>query len=100
MEIAKRVVYFVIIYRNSMSVENKRLKRKEVLEYFANVTPTTVAMEACASAHYWGQELAKLGHMLLLLARKVKPFVQGNTKLTIVTRWRSPRRPGLHTLPG
>ena len=33
-----------------------------------------------------GRELAKLGHtMLLFPARIVKPFVQGNTKLTIMT---------------
>ena len=39
--------------RSTRLVENKRLKRKEVLEYFVNFTPTTVAMEACVSAHYW-----------------------------------------------
>ena len=61
MEIAKRVFHLVAIYRNSRSVENKHLKRKEVLEYFANITPTTVAMEACESSHYWRQKLAKLG---------------------------------------
>ena len=41
-------------------------------------------MEACESSHYWRQKFAKLGHAVLLLpARIVKPFVQGNTKLTI-----------------
>ena len=93
MDIAKHVFHLTTINRNSRLVENKRLKRKEVLEYFSNVTPTTIAMEACASAHYWGRELAKLGHtMLLLPARIVKPFVQDNTKLTKLPRWRSSRQ--------
>jgi transposase len=34
-------------------------------------------MEACASAHYWGREIAKLGHTVRLIAPAyVKPFVK------------------------
>ena len=34
-------------------------------------------MEACASGHYWGRELAKLGHSVKLTAPAyVKPFVK------------------------
>ena len=58
MEIVKRVVHFVTLYRNSRSVEDKHLKRKEVLKYFAIITPTTVAIEACESSNYWRQKLA------------------------------------------
>jgi transposase len=36
-----------------------------------------VAMEACGSAHYWGREIAKLGHTVKLIAPAyVKPFVK------------------------
>src|SRR3954462_15433284 len=39
--------------------------------------PCTVALEACGSAHYWGREIAKLGHMVKLIAPAyVKPFVK------------------------
>src|SRR3954463_3296120 len=39
--------------------------------------PCTVTMEACASAHYWGREIAKLGHTVRLIAPAyVKPFVK------------------------
>ena len=47
MDIAKQVFHLSTTNRNNRLVENKRLKREEVLEYFANFTPTTVAMEAC-----------------------------------------------------
>jgi transposase len=36
-----------------------------------------VALEACGSAHYWGREIAKLGHTVKLIAPAyVKPFVK------------------------
>ena len=50
MQIAKKVFQLVIINRNNRLVENKRLKHNEVLKYFINVVPTTVVMEACATA--------------------------------------------------
>ena len=38
-----------------------------------------VVMEACYSSHYWGRELAKLGHDTKLIpAQHVTPFVRGN----------------------
>ncbi len=34
-------------------------------------------MEACGGAHFWGRELAKLGHEVWLIPRAyVKPFVK------------------------
>jgi transposase len=40
-------------------------------------TPTV--MEACYSYHYWGREIAKLGHdTKLIAAQHVTPFVRGN----------------------
>jgi transposase len=42
-------------------------------------SPITVVMEACYSSHYWGREIAKLGHDTKLIpAQHVTPFVQGN----------------------
>ena len=42
-------------------------------------SPTTVVMEACYSSHYWGREIAKLGHDTRLIpAQHVTPFVREN----------------------
>ena len=42
-----------------------------------DVSMNTVVMEACGSAHYWGREIAKLGHTVKLIAPAyVKPFVK------------------------
>src|SRR5690242_9526037 len=58
-------------------VFRKRLRRGQLLAFLATLPPCTVAMEACASAHYWGREIAKLGHTVRLIAPAyVKPFVK------------------------
>src|SRR3954468_9077484 len=51
----------------------KRLRRDQVLAFFAAQPRCLVAMEACASAHYWAREIAKLG---LIAPVYVKPFVK------------------------
>ena len=55
----------------------KKLRRDQVLAFFAAQPRCLVAMEACASAHYWAREIAKLGHEVRLIAPTyVKPFVK------------------------
>ena len=34
----------------------RKLSRGKLLSFLASQPPCTVAMEACASAHYWGRE--------------------------------------------
>lgn len=50
-----------------------------MLDYFKNLSPCLIGMEACGSAHYWGRELQKLGHTVKLMAPQfVKPYVKSN----------------------
>ena len=53
-------------------------QRSQMLDFFRQVeAPCVVAMEACGSAHYWGRELAKLGHDVRLISPQfVKPYVK------------------------
>ena len=58
-------------------VFRKKLRRDQLLAFFAGQPPCVVAMEACASAHYWAREIAALGHETRLIpAAYVKPFVK------------------------
>ncbi|MDF2867436.1 MAG: transposase [Gammaproteobacteria bacterium] len=60
-------------------VLTKRLKRKELLSYLANLPVCCIVMEACGGANYWAREIKKLGHEVKLISPQfVKPFVKGN----------------------
>jgi len=55
----------------------KKLRRHQVLTFFAAQPSCTVAMEACASSHYWAREIGRLGHAVRLIPPTyVKPFVK------------------------
>jgi transposase len=60
-------------------VLRKKLRRKQVLEFFAKLEPSKIGLEACGGAHYWARELAALGHAVVLLPPQyVKPYVKRN----------------------
>jgi transposase len=48
-------------------VVRKRVNRARVLEYFGELSPCLVGIEACPSAHHWGRELQALGHTVRLI---------------------------------
>jgi transposase len=48
-------------------VVRKRVSRAKVLEYFGELPPCLVGIEACPSAHHWGRELQALGHTVKLI---------------------------------
>ena len=60
-------------------VARRKLRRGVVVEFFGRLAPCLVAMEACASAHHWGREIAALGHEVRLIPpAHVKPYVRRN----------------------
>ena len=58
-------------------VLRKKLRRSQVLEFFAKLEPTKIGLEACGAAHYWARELMALGHEVVLLPPQyVRPYVK------------------------
>lgn len=58
-------------------VFRKKLRRAQVLEFFAAQPPCVVAIEACGGAHHWARALGELGHTVRLIPPAyVKPFVK------------------------
>ena len=79
LDIAKQIFELHGVDQRERVVLRKTLKRDRVLEYFAQLEPCTVALEACGGAHYWYREISKLGHPVRLLpTNKVKPYLDGN----------------------
>lgn len=61
------------------AVLRKSLKRGQVAEFFAQLPPCLIGMEACGSAHYWARQLMAMGHTVRVMAPKyVKPYVKTN----------------------
>jgi len=57
----------------------RKLSRAKLLSFLAATPRCLVAMEACASAHHWAQQIFALGHDVRLIAPiYVKPFVKRN----------------------
>lgn len=78
LDLAKNVFHVVCCNKAGKLIKKKKLRRNTVREYFTQLPSCLVAMEACASAHYWGREVESLGHKVKLLPpRKVKPYVTG-----------------------
>jgi transposase len=81
LDIAK--MYFQVhgVDKHGKEVFNKKLRRIDVLPFFANLSPCLVGLEACGGAHHWAREIGKLdaGHTVRLISpRHVKPFVVNN----------------------
>jgi len=79
LDIAKTIFHSVGLDKHGKQVAKKKLRRGQLLAYFANLPLCTIAMEGCSSSYYWQRELTKLGHQVKLLpAQHVKAFVRGN----------------------
>ena len=79
LDLAKQVFHVVCCNEQGKLIGRKKLRRNQVLNYFANLQPCLVGMEACGASHYWARELQELGHQVKLLpAQHVKAYLRGN----------------------
>ena len=46
------------------------VRRDQLLEMVAKLSPCTIGIEACSGAHHWAREFIKFGHTLKLMAPK------------------------------
>jgi transposase len=102
MDIAKKVFQLHWIDNEAGSIEQLKLRRAQVLSWFANREPACVVMEACGGAHEWGRELMKLGHDVRLLPPKmVRPFVHRNKTDAADAQgiWTASHQPGMRFVP-
>lgn len=94
--------------RDGAVVFRKKVSRGKLLSFLEEQPACVVAMEACASAHYWAREIGNLGHDVKLIPPiYVKPFVKRqkndaairnnpHVPATLLGETRLPKQPPLH----
>jgi transposase len=78
------------------------LRRGQIVRFFAKRPPTEIALEACASSHYWARTLSALGHEVRLIPPQyVKPFVKRakNDRNDAAAICEAAARPGMCFVP-
>jgi transposase len=61
------------------AVLGKVLRRSQMMQFFTQLPPCLIGMEACGSAHFWARKLTARGHTVKLMAPQfVKPYVKTN----------------------
>jgi transposase len=77
LDLAKHIFQVHGVDASGSVVEKRRLRRNQVLAFFAKLSPCLVGIEACATAHFWARELRSLGHEVRLIPPQyVKPYVR------------------------
>ena len=78
-DLAKNVFQVHGVDERGHVVVRKQLRRDQVADFFANLPPCLVGMEACGSAHHWARKLQEFGHCVRLISPQfVKPYVKSN----------------------
>lgn len=79
LDTAKSVFHLVSKNAQGRILSKKKLKRAQVLDFFANLPPSIVVMEACASSHYGCRVISRLGHEVKAIPPQyIVPYRKGN----------------------
>ena len=77
LDLAKHIFQVHAVDEMGKVAIRKRLRRSEVLPFFAGLRPCLIGMEACATSHHWARELIKLGYTVKLMPPAyVKAYVK------------------------
>lgn len=102
LDIAKRVFQLHSVDPSTGEIQKARLQRADLLPYFATLSPSVVAMEACGSSNHWARRFTAMGHEVRLIATKfVRPFVKTNKTdaADAAAIWEAAQRPGMRFVP-
>jgi transposase len=77
LDVAKNVFQVHGVDEIGAVVVRRRLRRPEVIAFFAQLPRRLVGLEACSASHHWAREIIAVGHEVRIMpARYVKPYVQ------------------------
>jgi transposase len=79
LDLAKNVFQVHGVDASGSVVLRRQLRRGAVEKFFAQLSPCTVGIEACGSAHHWARVIGRYGHQVRLMPPAyVKPYVKRN----------------------
>ncbi|RPM91486.1 IS110 family transposase, partial [Pseudomonas aeruginosa] len=61
-DLAKQVFQVHGVDSHEQVACRKQIKRSGLLDFFRQLEPCRVVMEACGGSHYWAREFRALGH--------------------------------------
>ena len=61
-DLAKSVFQLCALNQANKVLFSRTVRRAQLRSTIARLEPTTIAMEACSSAHYWGRAFETVGH--------------------------------------
>ena len=76
-DLAKNVFQVHGVDGHGKVVTARRLRRKQVIDFFGKIPSSLIGMEACATSHHWARELTGLGHTVRLIPPS---YVKGYVK--------------------
>lgn len=79
LDLAKNVFQIHAVNEKGEVVLRKQLRRSQMPQFFAQLPPCLIGMEACGGSHYWHRTLAGFGHTVRMMAPTfVKPYLKSN----------------------
>ena len=86
-DLAKNIFWLHGADRTGRKVFSKKISREKLSEFTVQLPKCLIAMEACATSHYWARKFRDQGHEVKLIAAQlVKPFVKSNKMMRTMPR--------------
>ena len=101
-DLAKSVFQVCALNRAGRVIFNRSLRKAQMIKQLQDLEPTTVAMESCASASYWGRKFQAMGHTVRLIPpQHCKAFVRTGRSdaRDALAICEAASRPNLHCVP-
>lgn len=77
MDTSKHIFQLHGVNAAEQPVLRRKLRRKDMVAFFAMLEPAVIAIEACGASHHWARLLQSFGHEVKLIAPQlVKPYVK------------------------
>jgi transposase len=78
-DLGKTTFHLVALGERGKTILKKKLSRRQLLAFTANLEPALMGLEACSGSHFLGRALCTQGHDVRLMpAQFVKPFLKSN----------------------